>query len=307
VISIARRCIPCGLLHFVIALVPSLASAQSLEPRLYLPIPTGRNVANISYGHTSGTIVIEGMSPVKDSHAKLDAVTIAYVRTFGLFGRSAQVQVIPTFATGNASAVVAGRDTTRNLDGLTDPMLRLAINLKGGPARRRSEMAGVRFGTIIGASVSVSMPFGHYDNDRYLNLGANRWSFKPELGIIQPIRNVWALEGYAGVWIYGDNTEYLKTSTASQDPLWTFQAHAIRIIGRKGWAALDGTLVRGGATSIDGVVQNTFQKSVRLGATAAWFINKSSALKAAFATGVTTRYGGDFDIFTVGYQYAWGG
>jgi hypothetical protein len=71
--------------------------------------------------------------------------------------------------------------------------------------------------------------------------------------------------------------------------------------------ALDGTWFRGGATSIDGVSENTFQENARLGSTAAWFINNHHALKAAFATGVTTRYGGDFNTFTIGYQYAWGG
>lgn len=289
----------------LVALAPSLAFSQSLEPRLYLPLPTGRHVANVSYSHTNGTIVFDGMSALKDAHATLDAATLAYVRTFGLFGRSAQVQAIAPFATGEARATVAGSDTTRNLDGPMDPMVRLAVNLAGGPARRREELAGVKFGTIIGASLSVSMPFGAYDEDRRINLGANRWSAKPELGVVQPLGN-WALEGYAGVWLFGDNTEYLQTSTVSQDPLWTFQGHAIRIFGHKGWLALDGTLVRGGTTSVDGVVQNTFSENVRLGATAAWFINMKHALKAAFATGVTTRYGGDFDTISIGYQYGWG-
>jgi hypothetical protein len=294
-------------LALALVVAPVLAHAQSLEPRLYLPLPTGRNVANVSYGHTTGDLVFDSQLPITNSHATLDAAGLAYVRTFGLFGRSAQLQAITTFATGDASATVAGRDTTRNLDGLTDPMLRLAVNLKGGPARTRKELAGVKFGTMIGASATVTMPLGDYDKDRRINLGANRWSVKPELGIIQPVRDVWALEGYAGVWLYGDNTGYLETRTVSQDPLWTWQAHAIRIIGRSGWLALDGTWVRGGATSIDGAAQNTHEDNARLGATGAWFINRSSALKAAFATGVTTRYGGDFNVFSIGYQYAWGG
>jgi hypothetical protein len=288
-------------------LAPALAVAQSLEPRLYLPLPKGINVINFTYGHTSGDLVLDAALPLSNSHARLDAGTFAFVRTFGLFGRSAQVQAIAPFATGEASAAVAGRDTTRNLDGLVDPMLRLAVNLKGGPARRRAELAGVKFGTIIGASFSVTLPLGQYDNDRRINLGANRWSVKPELGIIQPLGHAWAVEGYAGVWLYGDNTDYLRTSTVSQDPLWTWQAHAIRIVGRRGWLALDGTWVRGGATKLNGVVQNTFEENARLGSTAAWFISRHHALKAAFATGVTTRYGGDFDIFTIGYQYSWGG
>jgi hypothetical protein len=89
--------------------------------------------------------------------------------------------------------------------------------------------------------------------------------------------------------------------------LWTWQAHVIRIFGRHGWLALDGTWVRGGDSKVDGVTQNTFEENVRLGSTAAWFINSRNALKAAFATGVTTRYGGDFNVFTIGYQYSWGG
>jgi Putative MetA-pathway of phenol degradation len=295
------------LLFLVFVFTPSLVMAQSLEPRLYLPLPTGLNVLNAAYGHTSGDLVFDAALPITNSHASLDAATFAYVRTFGLFGRSAQFQAIAPFATGEASGTVAGRDTTRNLDGPTDPMLRVSVNLMGGPARRRAELKGVKFGTIIGASLSVTMPFGQYDDNRRINLGANRWSVKPEVGVIQPVRGVWALEGYFGVWLYGDNTDYLKTSTVSQDPLWTWQAHAIRIFGRHGWLALDGTWVRGGTTAVDGVDQNTFEENARLGTTAAWFINSHHGLKAAFATGVTTRYGGDFNVFTIGYQYMWGG
>jgi Putative MetA-pathway of phenol degradation len=291
----------------VLLTVPSLAGAQSLEPRLYLPLPTRLNVVNISYAHTTGDLVFDAAMPITDSHATLNGGAIALVRTFGLFRRSAQLQAIAPFATGEASATVAGRDTTRHLDGLADPMLRLAVNLKGGPARRRAELKGVRFGTIIGASVSITMPLGNYDDGRRLNLGANRWSVKPEVGVIQPIKGIWALEGYAGVWLFSDNTDYLKTSTVSQDPLWTWQAHAIRIFGRNGWLALDGTWVRGGNSTVDGVTQNTYEESVRLGSTGAWVINRRNSLKAAFATGVTTRYGGDFNVFTLGYQYAWGG
>jgi hypothetical protein len=294
------------LTFLVLMLAPSLAFSQSLEPRLYLPLPTGRHVANLSYTHTTGTIVLDAMLPITDSHATLDAATLAYVRTFGIFGRSAQAQAIWSFVTGDANAIVAGADTTRHLDGPADPMLRLAVNLKGGPARRRDQLAGVRFGTIVGASVSVSLPFGRYDDNRYINLGANRWAVKPELGIIQPIRSVWALEGYFGAWLFGDNDEYLQTSTASQEPMWTWQAHVIRLFGRKGWLALDGTWFRGGVTSVNGVEQNTFTENARLGATGAWFISPRHAVKASFASGVTTRYGGDFDSFSVGYQYGWG-
>jgi len=291
---------------FLLALVPSLAGAQSLEPRLYLPLPTGLNVIVAAYTHTRGEVVVEGPLPITDFTATANNVTMAYVRTFGLMGRSAQVQAVMPLVTTTASAKVAGVDTSRSMAGLADPQLRLAVNLLGGPARSRAEMAAVRLGTIIGASVSVVPPLGEYFTDRYLNIGAHRWSFKPELGIVQPIAGKWALEGYAGVWLFGDNTEYLGTKTVSQEPAWTFQGHIIRVFGRRGYLALDGTLVRGGSTRVDGVVMHELQKTVRFGGTGVYSFGRGHALKGVFSTGVLTRFGGDFDLFSVGYQYSWG-
>jgi len=286
-----------------------LAGAQSLEPRLYLPLPIGLNFVSVSYNHTSGDVIIDSSAPVSDFRATMNGVIPAYVRTFGVLGRAAQMQAVAPFISGTARAVIAGRDSSRVLRGAADPMLRLAVNLSGGPARRRAEMAGKRLGTIFGASISLSPPLGAYDHERRLNLGSNRWSFKPELGLVQPWGQTkrWALEAYTGVWLFGNNSSYLDTSTVSQQPIWTFQSHLIRVLGRRGWIALDGTLVRGGDTSVDGVVQNNFQKSVRLGGTAAWSLGGGHALKASFSRGAYTRFGGDFDVLAVGYVYNWGG
>jgi hypothetical protein len=289
-----------------LALAPTLAWAQNLEPRLYLPLPTGLNAVVASYVHISGSVIFDATVPVTDVRASGHSATLAYARAFGLAGRSTQVQVVAPFVFGSATGLLAGQDTSRDLRGPADPQLRLAVNLLGGPARRRAELAGVRFGTILGASLTVSAPLGHYDQDRYLNVGSNRWALKPELGVVQPLGRSWALEGYAAVAFFTHNAEYVGT-TLTQKPLLAIQGHLIRILGRKGWLALDGTLVRGGNTAVDGVVKNTFQKNARLGATAGWAPARGHALKASVAKGVYTRFGGDFTIFSIGYQRAWGG
>ena len=291
----------------LLALAPVLAEAQSLEPRLYVPLPTGRNMIVPSYAYSSGDVIVDGTLPIKDFRTTSNGTTLAYVRTFGLFGRSAQVQAVTQYVSGTARGVVAGRDTSRELRGFADPQLRLAVNLAGGPARRRAELAGVRFGTIIGSSVTVVLPLGHYDHDRYLNVGANRWALKPELGVVQPLWPGWVVEGYVGVWLFGHNAEFLDTSTVTQDPLWTFQGHVIHLFGRQGWLAADATLVRGGSTFVDGTLQNTYQSNVRLGATAGWLLGGGHTLRAAVSDGVYTRLGGDYLLVSVGYSYAWGG
>jgi len=290
----------------LLALAPTLAWAQNLEPRLYLPLPTGLNAIVGSYAHISGSVIFDASVPVTDVRASGHSVTLAYARAFGLASRSAQVQLVAPFLFGSATGLLAGQDTSRDLRGPADPQLRLAVNLLGGPARRRAEFAGVRFGTIVGASLTLNLPLGHYDPDRYLNVGSNRWALKPELGVVQPLGRSWALEGYAAVAFFSHNAEYVGT-TLTQKPLLAIQGHLIRVLGRKGWLALDGTLVRGGATAVNDVVKNTLQKNARLGATAGWAPARGHALKASVAKGVYTRFGGDFTIFAIGYQRAWGG
>lgn len=297
----------CFLIAFAFA--PMLARAQSLEPRLYLPLPVGTHAVGLTYTYSDGNVIVEGALPVKDFTTTMGATTLAFSHSFGLYGRTAQFQAIAPVAFGSAHAVIAGRDSTRELTGFGDPMVRLAVNLVGGPARRRSELAGVRLGTIVGASFSVSPPLGRYETERRLNVGSNRWSFKPELGLVQPLggRRAWWLEAYGSVTVFGDNTAYVDTATVTQESLWALQGHFVRVFGRRAWVALDGTVVQGGSTFVDGALQNNFQKSVRLGVTAAWFVKGPHSLRGSISSGVYTRYGGDFDVVSLGYLYAWGG
>ena len=150
----------------LIAFAPSLARAQGLEPRLYLPFPTGTNLVAVSYLHSSGSVVFEG-TPVTDAHATMNSVGLAFVRAFGLAGRSAQVQAVAPLVSGNARGLVSGQQQSRDLRGFADPQLRVAVNLMGGPARRRAQLAGVRFGTIVGASFTLSLPLRQSDPDAH--------------------------------------------------------------------------------------------------------------------------------------------
>ena len=46
-------------------------------------------------------------------------------------------------------------------------------------ARRQPEL-------VVGASVQVQVPLGQYDADRILNIGANRWVLRTEVGMSIP-------------------------------------------------------------------------------------------------------------------------
>jgi outer membrane putative beta-barrel porin/alpha-amylase len=294
------------LFTLTLMLAPCIVGAQSLEPRLYLPLPIAYNTVVLGFSRSSGDVILDGTVPITDVQATLNSTTLVYAHTFGMFGRSAQVQTVTPIVFGTASALVAGEDTSRTLRGFADPQVRLAVNLKGGPARRRAELAGVRFGTILAASLTLSLPFGEYDHDRYLNVGANRWAAKPEVAVVQTLGGGWAIETYGAVWLFGHNTGYVGGATATQDPLWLVQGHLVRLLGNRAWVALDGAAVRGGASAVDGVVKNNFQQTTRFGATWAWVVHRGHAFRGAFSTGVQTRFGGDFDVLSLGYSYTWG-
>ena len=66
-----------------------------------------------------------------------------------------------------------------------------SFNLFGAPALSAKDFANYRQDLIVGVSLQVSAPLGQYDNSKLLNLGNNRWSFKPELGYFQ------------GLWVPG--------------------------------------------------------------------------------------------------------
>jgi hypothetical protein len=61
--------------------------------------------------------------------------------------------------------------------------LGLYLNLFGAPALSVKDFASYKQNTIIGLSLAVTAPAVQYDSQRLVNIGANRWSLKPEIGI----------------------------------------------------------------------------------------------------------------------------
>jgi hypothetical protein len=86
--------------------------------------------------------------------------------------------------------------------------VRLSVLLAGAPAMTPQQVATSRRRPIIGTSVTVSAPTGQYDPARLLNLGTNRWAFKPEIALSSPIGRRWLLDAYAGLWLTTANGSY---------------------------------------------------------------------------------------------------
>lgn len=159
---------------------------------------------------------------------------------------------------------------------------------------------------IVGGSFRVGLPLGQYDEDKLLNIGLNRWSFKPELGVSKPWRR-WLFELAAGATFYTDNEEFLVASTREQDPLIAVQGHVIYTFPNGIWAGLDGTFYTGGQSTLNGTVNDDRQSSSRVGLTVSFPVKPQHSLKLYASTGATVRSGGDFTTAGAVWQYRWGG
>jgi hypothetical protein len=264
----------------------------------------GTQFVLLSYSYQTGDVFTDAALPLEDVSVKLHAGLLGYGRTFGVIGRQANVSVVSSYLKGRASGRVfeETREVTRS--GLGDMRLKFSMNLIGGPALTREQFASYKPRTLLGASVIVIAPTGQYAPGRLVNLGSNRWAFKPEMGISKPYRR-WTAEAIGGVWLFRPNNNFFGDSRREQKPLWSFQGHLIFTIRKRMWAAVNGSYYIGGRTVLNGVINADKQANSRIGGTFAFPLNQQQSIKVAFGNGLTTRFGGHMTTFAVGWQYVW--
>jgi hypothetical protein len=281
------------------------AFGQSIEPRAYSPAPTGVNFLIAGFGATRGGLTFDSI-PLTDAHLRSYGPIVAYARTFGLFGRSAKLDVIAPYAELSGSAVYRGTPVSRAVSGWGDPLARLSINLVGGPAMDAAEFRRHRPDFVAGASLQVGAPLGQYDPQKVLNLSAHRWSFKPELGVSKAFSR-WTIEWQLGATFFTANDDFFGGNRRTQRPLYSSQAHAIYNFSPGTWAALDATFFTGGRSQLNGELNNDLQRNWRVGATLALPIDARNSVKLSASRGVSARTGNSFDAVGVALQHRWGG
>ena len=285
-------------------LYPGLAAAQELEPRAYSNAPVGMNFVGAIYGISRGNVIVDASLPVEDFRVTAHNLGAVYVRALNFFGKHGKVRAQAPFVWLSGDLKVAGRDTSGARTGFADARVSLSVNFIGAPALSPGEFRNYQQKTVAGASLIISIPIGQYYEDKYVNLGANRWAFKPELGVSQRMGK-WYLEAFGGVWLFMDNNEYLRTSALEQKPLFTIQGHLSYVFKPGLWLAVNGGYADGGETSVNGNFKSDFQKNWRVGATFSLPFGRQHALKVQLHTGAATRAGSDFDALAIAYQYSW--
>jgi hypothetical protein len=281
------------------------ARAQQMEPRSYSNAPVGLNFLIAAYGYSSGDVLLDPSIPIANANAKVNSVTLGYSRILDFWGKSGSLAVVLPYALVSASGDVEGQAASVDRSGYADLGMRLSVNLYGAPALSLQEFHDYRQDTIVGVSLLVTAPTGRYDPTKLVNIGTNRWSFKPEVGVSKALGS-WTLEGALGVTFFTDNDQFLGNNLRRQDQLYALQAHAIYTFNPGLWGALDATHYAGGRTSVNGSANADRQQNSRWGATLAQSLNRRNSIKLYFSSGASARAGTDFRAVGFAWQYRWG-
>jgi hypothetical protein len=279
-----------------------LVSAQDLEPRAYANMPKDGNVLVASYGFLKGDVISEPTLPIKDFVISSNNLGVGYLHTFGLANKLARVQVVVPYIIMDGKALVNGEKMVGSRTGFGDMRIRLGINLLGSPALSRKDFAKYQQKTIFGASLVASVPTGLYYSDKRINIGANRWGIKPELGISKRFEHVYA-EFYSGVWFYTKNDEFLGNKDLQQKPVLSFQGHASYYFKNQMWVGINMNWFNGGKIVVDDLPAGSVINSSRIGATWSMPLSRSQSVKLQLNTGTFNDIGLNYDSITFSYQY----
>ncbi|MFK3823510.1 transporter [Pseudomonas yamanorum] len=287
-----------------LALMPGIGFADNA--RDWQNTPTDLNMVFGYYNRVDTNTPIDTTLPINGLSLDADLYLFRYARSFGIDGRNSAIQFIQPYADVSASFDNAQffSGTKRN-GGMGDTQIVFAHNIFGGPALTAEEFASWKPETFLTGALWVTMPTGDYDKDRIINIGSNRWVFKPELGFGTPIGPTW-LEINTYVSLFGDNKDYHGDSKLEQKPLYAIEGHYSYTINRALWVSLDATYNRGGESKIDGDWQDNKQENGLLGASLGFMLSPQFGGLIAYNDTVSERTGSpDVNTWTFRLQYVW--
>lgn len=171
--------------------------AQDLAPRAYLITPVHSNAVTLTCSYFTGNIVLSNAVPITGATGKFNVAVFSYFHSLSFFGRSSSLTYSLPYGVGNFKGQVVGAEAKARRSGLLDSNVRFSVNLRGGPAMDLREFRTWRQKTLIGVSLTLAAPISQYDPSKLINLGPNRWSFRPELGLSRR-RGHWLLDSNRG-------------------------------------------------------------------------------------------------------------
>ena len=289
--------------------LPFLCLAQELEPRRWSHLPTGANFAGAGYAYTEADISFDPVLRIENAEMKMHTWAARYIRTFELFQKSARIYLLQGYQKGHWKGLVDGVPRAIRRSGLSDSVLRFAINLYGAPPLEAEEFAAYRaradVETIVGTGLVVQLPTGEYMDDKLINIGTNRYTFRPQLGLVHN-RGKWSMELTGAVYIYTDNNDFFNGNKLENDPLYTSEIHLVYTFRPGLWAATGAGFGYGGESTVNGEEKNDRRENLGWTFSFGYPITPQLGVKVAYL-GIRSQesIGQDSDSIGVAFSVFW--
>ena len=292
---------------FVFALLctPHRALAQFNDARAYDNTPVGTNQLELSYAHVHANASLDPSLIIADASLNINQGIVDYTHYFGMFHRLAWVEAGVPLA--GLSGSVTGTNVHQLTNGAGDSSYQLAVLLKGGPALTVAQFDNYKPSTSLGLSLTITAPTGSYQSNKILNLGSDRWSFKPEIALNHPFGadRKWEFDVYGNVSFFTDNTSYHGKEVLRQQSLPGVEVHISYSFNDRVWVSLDTRYSFRGMTVLDGVSQNNAQQNFILGGELNISLSSQNSLTLEFARAIVHQNGPAATGFSVKYDYSW--
>ena len=270
------------------------ASAQEIEARAYSNAPIGIN------------FVTGGIAQAKSGSYTLTTEAVNLTRIIDVFGQSGRISLLVPYAQLSGTGSLGPQNVNASAEGLSDPVVKISANLYGAPALSLEEFNNYKQNLIIGTSIAASIPWGKYNSEQMLNVGANRSLIQPAIGASQAV-GPWRLELAGMATIYTSNTSFLGSNTLSQNPIYSSEAHAIYYFQNTAYISADATYFMGGQKYVNGTAISGSQENWRFGSTFSYPINKHNSIRLTGSKGVYSNTNTDYTALGISWQYRWGG
>lgn len=281
-------------LLLAVLLLSCNAYAQEIEARAYSNAPIGMN------------FLTGGLAQAKSGSYTLNTQALSLTHVIEVAGQSGRLTMVLPYSELSGTGQIGTQTINASAEGLSDPLIKASVNLYGAPALSNSEFINYRQDLIIGASIAATIPWGKYNSNQMINVGANRSLIQPAMGLSQAV-GPWRLELAGMATIYTSNNSFMGNNTLSQNPLYSGETHVIYYFPNTAWISADATYFTGGQTYINGLPASGIQENWRFGSTLSYPINKNNAIRLSASKGVYSRTDTSYNAVGISWQYRWGG
>lgn len=283
--------------------------AEELSPRRWSHLPIETNFIGIAYAYTDADIDLDPVLDIENGQMALNTWGAQYIRTFALLEKSARIDILQAYQEGEWSGLLQGVPETVHRSGLSDTLVRFAINLYGAPPLQGREFAVYRatqkVETLVGVGLSLQLPTGDYMDDKLINLGNNRYTLRPQIGV-ELKRDNWSTEVTGLIAIHTDNDDFFNGKTLEQAPFYTIHGHLTYHFRPGLWASVSAGYSYGGRKTVDGIKKDDRRQDLSWALSLGIPITHHLGVKMAYiGTRKQEIVGMDSDSLTIGISAFW--